>query len=300
VVFKPPTRNGVGASIVSLPPGPWSTLAEFLLHRFPDVPAQVWAQRMARGLVLDERGQPLAPGQPYQPHSRAYYYRELADEPRIPFEETIIYQDAHLVVADKPHFLPVTPVGRFVQESLLVRLKRRLGIDTLAPVHRIDRETAGLVLFTLDPAHRGAYHALFSQRQVSKQYEAIAPWGRDSELPTVYRSRIVPDMSFFRQREVAGQPNSETHIELLEVHGELARYRLSPVTGKTHQLRVHMNALGRPIVGDMFYPQVVHGPGHALEDYRHPLQLLAKTMAFTDPLSGEPRCFESQRQLNWV
>jgi tRNA pseudouridine32 synthase / 23S rRNA pseudouridine746 synthase len=298
--FKPPVRNGVGASIVALPPGPWRTLAEFLLHRFPDVPAQVWAQRMAQGLVLNEQGQPLAPAQPYQPHSRAYYYRELEDEPRIPFEETIIYQDAHLVVADKPHFLPVTPSGRFVQESLLVRLKRRLGIATLAPVHRIDRETAGLVLFTLNPAHRGIYHALFSQRQISKQYEAIAPWRSDIELPSVYRSRIEADTPFFRQREVSGVPNSETHIELMEVRGELARYRLSPVTGKTHQLRVHMNALGRPIVGDLFYPQVVHAAGQGTEDYRRPLQLLAKTLAFTDPLSGESRCFESQRQLSWV
>jgi tRNA pseudouridine32 synthase/23S rRNA pseudouridine746 synthase len=298
-VFKPPSRDGVGASVVGLPAGPWITLADFLAHRFPAVSQEVWAQRMEQGLVLDELGRPLRLDQPYQPHSRAYYYRELLDEPRIPFEETIVYQDAHLVVADKPHFLPVTPVGRFVQESLLVRLKRRLGIDTLAPVHRIDRETAGLVLFTIAPAHRGIYHALFSQRAVTKLYEAIAPWRGDRELPSVYRSRIEPDAQFFRQREVSGESNSETHIELLEVRGTLARYRLQPVSGKTHQLRVHMNAMGRPLVGDLLYPEAVHGPWHMEEDYSRPLQLLARTLAFIDPLTGEPRQFESLRQLNW-
>jgi len=289
----------VGASVVGLPAGPWTTLSDFLAHRFPAVSQAVWARRMAQGLVLDELGQPLTLDQPYQPHSRAYYYRELVDEPRIPFEEIVVYQDARLVVADKPHFLPVTPVGRFVQESLLVRLKRRLGIDTLAPVHRIDRETAGLVLFTVEPAHRGAYHALFSQREVTKLYEAIAPWRDDRELPSVYRSRIEPDTQFFRQREVPGEPNSETHIELLEVRGALARYRLKPLSGKTHQLRVHMNALGRPLVGDLLYPEVVHGPEHASEDYSRPLQLVARAVAFIDPVTGEPRQFESQRHLSW-
>jgi tRNA pseudouridine32 synthase / 23S rRNA pseudouridine746 synthase len=299
-VFKPPTRHGVGASVVGLPAGPWTTLSDFLAHRFPAVSQEVWARRMAQGLVLDELGRPLTLDQPYQPHSRVYYYRELVDEPRIPFEEIVVYQDAHLVVADKPHFLPVTPVGRFVQESLLVRLKRRLGIDTLAPVHRIDRETAGLVLFTVEPAHRGVYHALFSQREVTKLYEAIAPWRDDRELPAVHRSRIEPDTQFFRQCEVPGEPNSETHIELLEVRGTLARYRLMPVSGKTHQLRVHMNALGRPIVGDLFYPEVVHGPGPASEDHSRPLQLLARSLAFVDPVSGEPRQFESERRLSWT
>lgn len=296
-----PTRNGVGASCVGLPAGPWTTLADFLVHRFPDVPQAVWTRRMAQGLVLDELGRPLTPDHPYQPHTRAYYYRELMDEPRIPFEEVVIFQDAHLVVADKPHFLPVTPAGRFVQETLLVRLKRKLGIDTLAPVHRIDRETAGLVLFSVQPATRGAYHALFSQREVTKHYEAIAPWRADLTLPRVYRSRIVADTPFFRQCEAPGESNSETHIELLETRGTLARYRLSPVTGKTHQLRVHMNALGLPILGDLLYPRVVNSrEQQAHDDFTQALQLLARSLAFVDPVTGEHRRFESQRHLVWA
>ena len=134
---------------------------------------------------------------------------------------------------------------------------------------------------------------------VEKRYEAIAPLRADLPLPEVHRSRIAPDEQFFRQREVPGEPNSETHIALLEARGDLARYHLSPVTGKTHQLRVHMDALGRPIAGDLFYPEVVHGPGHSDEDYNRPLQLLARSIAFIDPVTGAPRRFESQRRLQW-
>jgi tRNA pseudouridine32 synthase/23S rRNA pseudouridine746 synthase len=297
--FVPPLRRGVNASCVALPAGPWRLLSEFLEQRFDNVAPDVWRERLAQGLVLDEQGAALPIDAPYRPRTRIYYYRELVAEPHIPFQETVLFQDEHLVVADKPHFLPVTPTGRFVHETLLVRLKHKLGLDHLSPIHRIDRETAGLVLFSVRPQDRGAYHALFRERSVTKVYEAIAPWREGLPLPPVYRSRIEPDAQFFRQREVAGEPNSETGVELLEVRGALARYRLTPVTGKTHQLRVHMNALGRPIVGDLFYPDVVHGPGHAGNDYSHPLQLLARAVAFTDPLTGEARRFASRLQLNW-
>ena len=289
--------DGVSASCVALPAGPWPLLVDFLAQRLPTVSYAGWRQRMAQGRVLDEDGSPVTAQQPYRPQTRVYYYRELPHEVHIPFEETVLFQDEYLVVADKPHFLPVTPSGRFVQETLLVRLKRKLGIENLSPIHRIDRETAGLVLFSIRPQDRGAYQALFRDKTVDKQYEAIAPARDDLPLPSVHRSRIEPDEKFFRQREVRGEPNSETHIERLETWGELARYRLSPVSGKTHQLRVHMNALGRPIVGDLFYPEVVHGPGHIDEDYDRPLQLLARSIAFTDPITGALRRFESQRQL---
>lgn len=290
--------EGVSASCVALPAGPWPLLVDFLAQRLPVVSQAQWQQRMAQGRVLDEHGQPLPPDAPFQPQTRVYYYRELSAEPVIPFEAAVLYQDEHLLVADKPHFLPVTPTGRFVQQTLLVRLKRQLGIETLSPIHRIDRETAGLVLFSIRPQDRGAYQAMFRDKVVEKSYEALAPLRPDLPLPPVHRSRIEPDEQFFRQREVPGEPNSETHIALLQAQGTLGLYRLSPVTGKTHQLRVHMQALGRPIAGDLFYPEVVHGPGHSDEDYSRPLQLLARSITFTDPVTGQPRRFESARQLN--
>jgi tRNA pseudouridine32 synthase / 23S rRNA pseudouridine746 synthase len=291
--------EGVSASCVALPHGPWSRLLDFLAARLPAVSAAQWQQRMARGRVLDEAGAPLPPDMPYAPGTRVYYYRELGVEPPIPFEEEILHQDEHLLVADKPHFLPVTPTGRYVRETLLVRLKRRTGIETLTPIHRIDRETAGLVVFSIRAPDRGAYQRLFREQRVEKIYEAIAPLRPDLVLPAVYRSRIAADERFFRQREVPGEPNSETALELVESRGALGRYRLRPRSGRSHQLRVHLNALGRPIMGDLFYPEVVHGPGALAQDWQRPLQLLARSLAFTDPLTGQQRAFESRRKLAW-
>ena len=291
-----PTRNGVSPSCVGLPAGHWPTITDFLLERFPAITREVWLQRMQDGLVVDEFGAAVTPARAYRGHMRLYYYRALDDEPRIPFEETLLYQDEHLVVADKPHFLPVTPSGPYLQETLLVRLKNRLGIDGLIPIHRIDRETAGLVLFSVKPAERDAYQALFRNRNVSKHYEAIAPWRNDLSFPLIRKSRIVEDEPFFRQLEVPGQPNSETRIEVLEIRGDKARYALSPVTGKKHQLRVHMNALGIPILNDRMYPPVSPTPG---DDYSLPLQLLAKSIAFTDPMTGQARQFQSTLSLKF-
>ena len=291
-----PTRNGVSPSCVGLPAGHWPTITDFLIERFPAISRAVWLQRMQDGLVVDEFGAAVTPARAYRGHMRLYYYRALDDEPRIPFEETLLYQDEHLVVADKPHFLPVTPSGPYLQETLLVRLKNRLGIDGLIPIHRIDRETAGLVLFSVRPAERDAYQALFRHRSVSKHYEAIAPWRDDLSFPITRKSRIVEDEPFFRQLEVAGKPNSETRIEVLEIRGDKARYALSPVTGKKHQLRVHMNALGIPIFNDRMYPPVSPTPG---DDYSLPLQLLAKSIAFTDPVTGQARQFQSTLSLKF-
>ena len=289
-----PTRNGVGPSCVGLPAGHWPTITEFLVERFPAIAREVWLDRMARQLVVDEFGELVTPLRPYPGHMRIYYYRDVPVEAPVPFEETILFQDAHLVVADKPHFLPVTPSGHYLQETLLVRLKNRLGTDTLTPIHRIDRETAGLVLFSTQVADRNAYQGLFRTHTIVKHYEAIAPWREDVQLPLTRTSRIVQDELFFRQREVAGQANSETHMDVLEVRGSMARYALSPVTGKKHQLRVHMNALDLPIVNDRMYPPRADTPG---DDFNLPLQLLAKSIEFTDPVTGEVRRFETALQL---
>lgn len=295
---RPPDRNGVGPSRVALPAGPWITLLDFLVQQFPAIARAEWHERMQRGDVLDANGNVLLPASPYRSHGKIFYYRSLPAEPRIPFDEVVLYQDDYLVVADKPHFLPVTPAGRYLQETLLVRLKNTLGIDTLAPMHRIDRETAGLVLFTIQPQTRNVYHTLFRDRTVSKHYEAIAPWRPDLALPTVYRSRLIESAAFMKMCEVEGVANAETAIELMEVKGELARYRLHPVSGQKHQLRVHMAALGIPIVNDRIYPQLYPEEG-ATQDYSHPLKLLAKSIRFTDPISGQPRQFESLQHLQF-
>ncbi|MBP9904936.1 MAG: pseudouridine synthase [Rhodoferax sp.] len=296
--FKPPTRNGVGPSCVGLPAGPWPTLLDFLSERFPNVARPTWLDRLARGEVLGEDGKPVTPMEasqpPYPAHTRLFYYREVPDEPVIPFDEVLLFEDAHLLVVDKPHFLPVVPSGGYLNQTVLVRLKRKLGLDDLVPIHRIDRDTAGLVLFSKQRASRAAYSALFRQHQVSKCYEAIAPWRADVPMPQKRQSRIQEAGQFMLQREVEGTPNATTHIEVLEVRGELARYRLRPVTGQRHQLRVHMLALGLPILNDGLYPVLT--PQGQL-DHARPLQLLAKSLKFVDPVSGLARHFESQREL---
>ncbi|MGB7481945.1 MAG: pseudouridine synthase [Burkholderiaceae bacterium] len=295
----PPDRDGVGPSCVALPPGSWPTVLDFLASRFPHVTRMQWLARMRRGDVLDADGAPLAPDSRYRPHAKIHYYRDLPAEAKIPFEAAVLFQDDYLVVADKPHFLPVTPSGRYLQETLLVRLKRRLGIATLAPMHRLDRETAGLVLFSIRPETRDRYQALFRDRAVKKRYEAIAPWRADLQFPRVHRSRLRQSAAFMRMEEVAGAPNAETTIELLEIRGELARYALLPTTGQKHQLRVHLNELGIPILHDRIYPAHAPQPDEGAEDYRQPLQLLARTLEFLDPVSGQRRRFESRLRLDF-
>ncbi|MET0351325.1 MAG: pseudouridine synthase [Rhizobacter sp.] len=296
-----PALDGVGASCIALPPGPWPTVTAFLVHRFPAVSEAAWVARMARGHVVDEAGAPVRPDRPFRAHLKVFYYRDLPDEPRVPFDEVVLFQDEHLVVVDKPHFLPVTPGGRYLQQTVLVRVRRRLGLDTLVPVHRLDRETAGLVVLAVRPEDRAAYHALFRERAVAKVYEAVAAWRPALPMPQVRRSRLAesPD-AFMQMVEVPGEPNAETAIACLGPCGPgLAHYRLTPRTGQRHQLRVHMAALGLPLRNDRIYP--VLQP--QLEDdgtpgFERPLQLLARSLAFTDPVTGQPRTFESRRVLS--
>lgn len=296
--FKPPSRNGVGASCVGLPAGGWPGLLDFLVERFPAVARSTWLERLARGDVLGQDGQPIsvlvASQPPYPAHTRLFYYREVPEEPVIPFDEQVLYEDEQILVVDKPHFLPVVPSGRYLNETLLVRLKRKRGLDDLVPIHRIDRDTAGLVLFSKQPASRAAYCSLFREHQVQKTYEAIAPWRADLTLPQTRSSRIRPAGHFMLQHEVPGSPNAITQIALLTRQGELARYRLRPVTGQRHQLRVHMLGLGVPILNDGLYPVLT--PEGAFDPTR-PLQLLAKSLAFRDPLSGKELNFESRQRL---
>ena len=294
----PPTRHGVSASCTVLPPGQWQSALEFLIQRFQHISAHTWCERLANGDVVDDSGRPITAQSPYQAGLRIYYFRDVPQEAPIPFHEVVLHQDQHLLVVDKPHFLPVMPSGKYLQETVLVRLKNKLGSNDIAPIHRIDRDTAGLVMFSLNPATRDAYHALFREREVHKTYEAIAPRNAALPWPTngVLRreSRIAESENFMQQCEVEGPPNAITDIRLLEVSGNLARYELKPGTGQRHQLRVHMNALGLPILNDGIYP-VLTPEGST--DFANPLQLLAKSIAFVDPLSSQPCEFVSERKL---
>ncbi|MBX3654595.1 MAG: pseudouridine synthase [Ramlibacter sp.] len=297
-----PARQGVGASCVGLPPGPWPRLIDFLIDRFPGVAPTEWAERMARGEVLDEAGRPVGPTQPYPAHGRLYYYRSLPHEPANPVQETVLFEDDWLVVADKPHFLPVTPTGKYLQETLLVRLRRRLGRDDLVPLHRIDRETAGLVLFAKQRASVRRYADLFATHGVIKTYQAIAPWDASLPFPQTRASTLEEAGHFMKMQErppepgAAEAPNARTTIELIETRGALARYRLHPLTGKRHQLRVHMAALGLPLLGDRIYPRLLPEGG---DDPTNPLRLLAERLAFTDPVTGQAREFTSEQQLHF-
>lgn len=294
-----PLRDGVAASALACPPGSWPLVLDFLAERLPLVARDDWAMRMERGDVLDDAGAPLSPDAPYRAQRRLYYWRWLAAEPEVPGQARVLHLDEHLLVADKPHFLPVTPKGRYVQQTLLTRLRRETGLADLSPVHRLDRETAGLTLFSVQSATRDAYQRLFRDRDVEKVYEAIAPWRDEvaARLPFDYESRLEEHpVDFMQMRTVPGEPNARTRIALIErLAADRARYELRPHSGVKHQLRAQLCALGLPIEGDRIYP--VLRPVEDEVDFSRPLQLLAREIAFTDPISGQPRKFVTSLKL---
>ncbi|HEX7174988.1 MAG TPA: pseudouridine synthase [Pyrinomonadaceae bacterium] len=289
-----PVVDGVGPSCQWLPAGPWKTVLDFLKERYPGVEVATWLARMRKGQVVDETGLRLDRGSPYRVGACIFYYREVESETIVPFDEHVLHRDEHILLADKPHFLPVVPAGRFLHETLLVRLKKKWKLEWLVPVHRLDRETAGVVMFSLNPATRGAYVSLFRERKVKKMYEALARIRPGLSLPLTRRSRVVAGEPFFRMREVEGEPNSETHIDVLRRLNGVGLYQLRPVTGRKHQLRLHLSALGIPIVNDKLYPEMCDAED---DDFSNPLKLLAKSIYFLDPLTGRERYFESGREL---
>lgn len=276
---------------------PYPSILDFLVKRFPRIDRETWEKRICTGKVLDEKNSPISFNTRYAPRKRLYYFREVEREERIPFEERIIYQNDHLLVADKPHFLPTTQGGRFIEESLIHRLRLRTGNDHIAPIHRIDRETAGLVMFSLNPEARAAYQLMFENREVKKVYHAIS-----GVEPEEYKrewqveNRLVRGTPPFRIEESEGEANSKTRIKLVDARGGRAYFHLFPSTGKKHQLRHHMASLGMPIENDKYYPRL---KDESPDDYGRPLQLLAKELRFIDPVSGEPKQFVSDRYLNW-
>jgi len=278
-----------------LPPLP--TLLDFLDQHFPRVGRAVWLERMHTGKICDEQGRVVDASTPYRIHARLSYYREVEAEPRIPFQEQIIYEDENILLADKPHYLPVTPAGTAVNECLLNRLINRTGNRDLVPVHRLDRDTAGLVLFSKNPATRNSYFALFREGRIDKQYEAIATLPKDSgRTQWLIESRIEASGEWILCHNVPGEINARSHITLLQAGSQLARFSLAPLTGKTHQLRLHMGLIGCQILNDRFYPHLQ--PKSEIVDYSRPLQLLARRLAFTDPVSDIKHRIESEQRLS--
>jgi tRNA pseudouridine32 synthase/23S rRNA pseudouridine746 synthase len=291
--------EGVSASRVYLPADQsHANLLNFFVKQFPHIAEGEWVSRFKDGLILDQEGHALAANDAYLPNTHLIYFRRLEREPEIPYEEHILYQDEHILVADKPHFLPVTPSGLYLHQTLLNRLKKTTGIQTLSPIHRIDRDTAGLVIFSVNPNERAQYQNLFRDRVVKKVYEAIAPYSNDLEqkLPMTYQSRLEESEHFLQMHEIEGESNSDTLIELIDKKQPWAKYRLTPGSGKKHQLRCHLNALQVPIKNDQIYPVLTPYQEYDL-DFSKPLQLLAKEVEFVDPITHALRSFRSSRDL---
>ncbi len=271
-----------------------ATILEHLIAHFPQIPAHTWRERVARGIVTTSDGAILNEGSPYCHGITVFYDREVPSEPASLEQEEIVYQDAEILVADKPHGMPVTPAGEYIERSLLVRLQKSTGLKALAPMHRLDRDTAGIVLFAINPASRGIYHKLFEEGNIEREYLAVAHVDYRAAMREQKQWRVENRMEagdpWYSQRIVNGPVNAITEIELLSMNEGIGLFRLRPQTGRKHQLRVHMMSIGFPIVGDPVYPKIRIIPDT-------PLQLLATRLAFIDPLNGTTRTFTSARKL---
>jgi len=274
---------------------PYPLILDFLVKRFPNIPGDIWKARIDSGKVLTEEGDTVFIDTPYAPLKRLHYFREVAQEPVIPFTETILFYNKEILVACKPHFLPVTPGGPYVNECLLHRLKKKTGNPTLSPINRIDRETAGLVLFSMNPETRGRYQELFMKGEIEKTYQAVTvlPQEPKQNLWTV-ENRLVKGEPWFRMKSTPGQSNAISKITLVKVKDNKAFFQLQPITGKKHQLRLHLSGLGFPILNDRYYPELLP---ERKRNFSAPLQLLARKLKFRDPISGTQMAYESNRRL---
>ena len=295
-----PQRHGLDAAWVRTPDTheggepPWATMREFLMQRLP---ARAMVPDMLEaGEFVDQAGLPLTGEEPYRRHTFVWFHRALSTETPVPFPLDVLEQTDRFVVVDKPHFLATTPRGAHVTETALVKLRVALDLPELAPAHRLDRLTAGVLVFTKSRVHRGAYAGVFQSGGANKTYDALAPFDPALEFPRTIVGRIEKRRDSLQAELVEGEPNTETLVEIEEVRGNYARYRLTPTTGKTHQLRVHMASLGLPILGDSLYPKVMDV---APDDFTAPLQLIARRLRFTDPIDKTPRDYVSRYKLRW-
>lgn len=290
-------RDGVTASCVHLPASPlYPSNFDFLCQTFPHISAAEWRQRFDDGLIFTQQGQVLAWDSAYLPNQKIYYYRHLQHEIEIPFQHQILYENEHILVVDKPHFLPVTPTGKYVKQTLLTRLKQQFNLVELTPIHRLDKDTAGLILFSKQKSTRGIYQQLFAQQQIQKIYHAIAPYCANLDFPRELVLHLQRGEPFYTMQVRTDQPaNSRTKIKLLQHDEHWAKYQLEPQTGKMHQLRVHMNYLNLPLKNDELYPLIRH---RQEGDFTQPLQLLAYSLQFIDPIRQKIMSFQSQQVLS--
>lgn len=333
-----PPREGISANRLRAPGGRQTsakahlpvpeTVKDWLAEEFPNHTAdeRAWlTEHPDGGCLTDEAGRPAGPADPVIPGGIYFFHRPVPHEDPVPFDLTVLYEDRDIIVVDKPHFLASTPNGRFVRQSAVTRLRVELGEPDLVAVHRLDRVTAGLLLFSRRPDTRGAYQSLFQNREVRKAYRALSwlPEDFDPEaLPARRRTRLHKTKGDRQVLEVPGEPNTETLLRFVRTAGQAPRrlpptaaptvgpeeslphdeaeltsigeFALEPVTGKTHQLRVHMNGLGLPMVGDPVYPADWAPDPY---DFSEPLQLVADRLSFVDPLNGEERTFQSECPL---
>lgn len=289
IVQPLPPRNGLTASRVR---APYSIVARDFLaaviagqrHRHPEDDAWALDKRFAAGEVRDRRGQVISPGQVLAAGEDVYFYRMPAPEPHVPFSISPVYEDARILVVNKPPFLATVPKGAHITETAVVRLRRATGNEELSPAHRLDRHTSGLLLFTKSREFRGAYQEMFARRTVQKTYHAVSA-GPSAVAPgTVWRSRISKVPGDLQAHTVDGEVNAETHV--ISVSGRV--HVLAPHTGKTHQLRLHMCEAGVPIVNDPLYPAI---RDDLMDDFTRPLGLTAYSLRFEDPVDGREREF---------
>jgi len=272
----------------------------FLVARFAQIEPQVWRERILAGKVHWQDGCLITLDSEYRPRARVYYYREVKVETKIPLDEKVLYQDEQIILAFKPHFLALHPSGNVINECLVNRLRIKTGIDSIVPAHRLDRATAGVVLLCLQSEHRQHYHALFKDGNIRKEYQALAKLTPELlashkagalilPLNWTVKNRMVKGEPSFTMKVIEGEPNTHSQISLIEVRGDIGVFTLLPITGRTHQLRVHMQSLGMSIVNDRCYPVL---QDRAADDYQKPLKLLARRLTFTDPITGKEHDIE--------
>jgi tRNA pseudouridine32 synthase/23S rRNA pseudouridine746 synthase len=289
------SKSAIPSYVVLPAGGGFATVYEFILFRFPRIPEPVWRERIELNKVCFDDGSPINLTTPYQDRRRICYYREVANEIKIPLEEAVLFENDDFIVADKPHFLPVHPAGEYVTETLISRLRSKYGCEELSSAHRIDRSTAGLVLCVKSRAKRGLYHQLFNEGVVKKIYLAAGTLPAETGQTHWHIKARMEPRDHFRMQIVPGGPaNSESLIDLVECRDGIGLFRLQPVTGKKHQLRVHLCAIGSAIIDDPLYSDYSDIDG---DDYQRPMQLLAHRLEFTDPVTGKPMEFTSKLSL---